>query len=130
MWFQSPDGDSLCPDYWEIEVVVPLGSRFSPLTGILYVRTTGSDVRISTDDGKFQSPDGDSLCPDYEYNNGMESAGRRFQSPDGDSLCPDRLMRETSQLKTGSFSPLTGILYVRTSWACLVLGPLAIVSVP
>ena len=37
--FQSPDGDSLCPDF---EVVVPLGPPppcFSPLTGILYVRT-------------------------------------------------------------------------------------------
>ena len=37
--FQSPDGDSLCPDY--------KAERVSTWTGDL-----------------FQSPDGDSLCPD------------------------------------------------------------------
>ena len=62
-WFQSPDGDSLCPDVGAVGAVGPSVPRFSPLTGILYVRTYynwNNSVMCIV----FQSPDGDSLCPD------------------------------------------------------------------
>ena len=68
---------------------VPLG--FSPLTGILYVRTI---VSVITQEGyeKFQSPDGDSLCPDMADSGELSGGSIMFQSPDGDSLCPDSKM--------------------------------------
>ena len=39
MGFQSPDGDSLCPDSLAVTSWIESYRSFSPLTGILYVRT-------------------------------------------------------------------------------------------
>ena len=87
--FQSPDGDSLCPDDRTHRATATATVCFSPLTGILYVRTRVANQHRIDVDHKFQSPDGDSLCPDV----GVHA----HTLPWG-----------------GGFSPLTGILYVRT----------------
>ena len=62
--FQSPDGDSLCPDLLTLGKMQQVGDA-------------------------FQSPDGDSLCPDQIYTVLVNVGETTFQSPDGDSLCPD-----------------------------------------
>ena len=80
---------------------------------------------------EFQSPDGDSLCPDLEFLAYHKYGYWKFQSPDGDSLCPDTLPNQFPLGPSYSgFSPLTGILYVRTkepsktwTWASCVSVP-------
>ena len=90
--FQSPDGDSLCPDCW---------CKPNRSCGI----------------HKFQSPDGDSLCPDEVASKAVMVMKSVFQSPDGDSLCPDHSPGMHGGYWAIGFSPLTGILYVRTTSA-------------
>ena len=62
----------------------------------------------------FQSPDGDSLCPDSIIKINGPASLPVFQSPDGDSLCPDGKHVTKRYRRAVGFSPLTGILYVRT----------------
>ena len=43
-----------------------------------------------------------------------------FQSPDGDSSLPDRVVAGSAADHCDGFSPLTGILYVRTTGVVMV----------
>ena len=103
--FQSPDGDSLCPDMWT---------------------WSGPPATITM----FQSPDGDSLCPDNFWSMSRRKLGITFQSPDGDSLCPDDGLESAGRRPRLCFSPLTGILYVRTHGGYHYIEVVVPVSVP
>ena len=97
-----------------VNTICYVDGGFSPLTGILYVRTTLDCLLAGAGGTKFQSPDGDSLCPDKEMEEMKTLMIELFQSPDGDSLCPDFPFRLWDRNHGSRFSPLTGILYVRT----------------
>ena len=87
--FQSPDGDSLCPDVLVLFLISPLRSSFSPLTGILYVRTIRQNEYQPGQVICFSPLTGILYVRTQVSNPSRSRAATSFQSPDGDSLCPD-----------------------------------------
>ena len=88
--FQSPDGDSLCPDEADLGGSGrQVSGRFSPLTGILYVRT-------------------------YRTFRWYQCVSCCFSPLTGILYVRTYRCASTTGQERSCFSPLTGILYVRT----------------